>query len=274
MLLLKLQGKDNMQHKTGDKYGRDKGFLDFSDYGRPFARFFAKMLMSAPIGSITVTWFYTIIGFYAAWLIWHGQLIWFAALLLPFKSALDALDGQIARMRNRPSYVGRYLDPVNDFFINLFLFISIGHLADLPLIVVVISLILATFQGTVAHYYEIMKRFKIRGDTTSRIDESKKPKPYPWDNPISLTIVYNLYMFIYGWQEKIMRKLDPMESSSKLPNKFLSLMSLLGLGWQLLMICVFLLIGKPIWAIYYFIIPSTIYMVLIISFRRLFLQKV
>jgi len=261
-----------MKSATGDKFSKDGGFLDFSDYGRPFARITAKLLVHTPIGSIMVTWIYTLVGLYAAFLIWQGKLIWLAALLLPFKSFLDAVDGQLARLKNRPSYVGRYLDPVNDFFVNLAIFLAIGYLVNVSYLIVLLSLILATFQGTVVHYYEIVKRNISHGDKTSRIDESKMPKPYPWDNPISLAIVYNLYILIYGWQEKLLRFLDP-KASTYLPNQFLSAMSFLGLGWQLLMISIFLLIDRPIWAIYYFIVPSTIYMIIIIGFRRFVLQN-
>ena len=264
--------KNNMQSTTGDKFSEDKGFFDFSDYGRPFARIIAKLLVNTSIGSITVTWLFTVVGLYAAVLIWQGKLLWLAALLLPLKSILDAVDGQLARIKNHPSYVGRYLDSVNDFFVNLAVFLAIGHLVGESYAIVLLSLILATLQGTVVHYYEIVKRHISQGDKTSRIDESKKPKPYPWDNPISLAIVYNLYILIYDWQEKLIRFLDP-KAYENLPSKFLSAMSFLGLGWQLLMICIFLLLGKPILAIYYFIIPATAYMVVIIGFRRLVLQN-
>jgi len=173
----------------------------------------------------------------AAFLIWHGELIWLAALLLPLKSILDAVDGQLARIKNHPSYVGRYLDSVNDFFVNLAVFVAIGHLVGESYAIVLLSLILATIQGTVMHYYEIIKRHITQGDKTSRIDESKKPKPYPGDNPLALSFVFNLYILIYDWQEKLIRFLDP-KAQDNISNKFLSATSFLGLGWQLLMICI------------------------------------
>jgi len=58
--------KNNMQSLTGDKFRKDKGFIDFSDYGRPIARIIAKLLVKTPIGSITVTWVFTLVGFFAA----------------------------------------------------------------------------------------------------------------------------------------------------------------------------------------------------------------
>lgn len=261
-----------MKSKTGEKYGKDKGYIDFSDYGRPFARIIAKILQRTPIESITITWIFTIVGLYAALLIWQGKLIWLAALLLPIKSILDAVDGQLARIKNRPSYVGRYLDSVNDFIVNLAIFLAIGHLTNIPYWVVLISLMLATLQGTVVNYYDVTKRHSSHGDKTSRLDESKMPKPYLRDNPTYLAIVFKLYRLIYGWQDQLIKDLDP-RTSENLPNKFLSGMSLLRLGWQLLMISLFLIIGKPIWAIYYFIFPATAYMIIMVCIRRFILQN-
>ena len=259
-----------MMDTHGNKFAKGQGFLDFSDYGRPVARFITKILLPTKISSIAVTWFYILAGFAAALLIWNGILIWLAALLIVLKSVLDAVDGQLARLRKRPSYAGRYLDAVADFFVNLAVFLAIAHYSGMPFILAITSLVLATLQGTTAHYYEIVARHTYGGDKTSRIDESKKPKPYPWDNPLLLRIVYSLYIWIYGWQEHLMRKIDSRVTQEYLSRTFLSAMSLLGLGWQLLMIAMFLLIGKASWALLYFIFPGTIYMIIIIAFRKTF----
>ena len=44
---------------------------------------------------------------------------WLAAFFLIFKSILDAADGELARVKQRPSYTGRYLDSVADIVLDV-----------------------------------------------------------------------------------------------------------------------------------------------------------
>ena len=55
------------------------------------------------------------------------------AFFLIFKSILDAADGELARVKQKPSNTGRYLDSVADIILNALFFISIWFLvAALP----------------------------------------------------------------------------------------------------------------------------------------------
>ena len=96
-------------------------FLDLSDYGRPMARRLVQWLLPTPVGVLTLTWAFTFVGVLAVIFIFREQWV-LAGLCLPLKSLLDAADGEMARARQRPSYVGRYLDTVNDGWINFALF--------------------------------------------------------------------------------------------------------------------------------------------------------
>ena len=94
------------------KYGKSK-VIDFSDWGRPIARVIAKSLEKKPVSVIQVTNFHLLLSLFGAWLILEGYTIE-ACSLLVVKGVIDAVDGELARIRQRPSHVGRYWDTIAD----------------------------------------------------------------------------------------------------------------------------------------------------------------
>lgn len=251
----------------------DKRFLDLSDYARPFAIRLAQLFQSTWIGAYSFTFLFLLVGIFSSYLIYMNTWLTLAAILLPIKSLLDAADGEIARLTNSPSSVGRYFDSISDFVINLLLFVSIGIHFDMNFFVVFISLILFQLQGSVYSYYYIIKRHQCNGDTTSRIFEKEKPIQYPRDNHLLLNIFHKIFLLIYGWQDFLIYKLDPNAITSKeLPSWFLTLTSLLGLGFQLLIISVFLLFRIHDYVVLFFIVPYTILTVSILLIRRILVK--
>lgn len=247
-------------------------FLDFSDYGRLGAVKLVNLLMPTKIGAITITWIFTIVGIISAVLI-YLNLEFLAALLLPIKSLLDAADGEMARARNKPSYVGRYLDSVNDFIINALLIFIIAFVYEQSFWWAFLALILMELQGSIFNYYYLVKRYQCEGDKTSRIDESEVPIAYPWDNKTALKILHLLYLIIYRWQDKIIFLLDKEAvNSERLPRKFMSLVSILGLGFQLLIVTLFLILGIAEYIIPFFIVPYTIFGICVILIRKYFIK--
>ena len=51
-------------------------------------------------------------------------------LFLILKSILDAADGELGRMNQKPSYIGRYLDSVSDIILNALFFIAIWYITE------------------------------------------------------------------------------------------------------------------------------------------------
>jgi phosphatidylglycerophosphate synthase len=251
-----------------------KTFFDFSDYSRFPAVIVAKLLKDTRISSIAVTWLFTIIGLFAAFLIYNYLNLLLAATLLIIKSFLDAVDGELARIRSRPSHIGRYLDSVNDFFINLCIFLSLSNLTGTSIYIALLSLSLYQLQGSLYNYYYVIRRYQSKGDLTSRINESKLPTPYPWDNPKITRILHRIFLIIYRWQDWIVFRLDPRAVDTKeLPNWFLTLISINGLGFQLLIIAFFLAIDFPDIIILLFLGPFTVYSLLLILIRRILINK-
>jgi len=124
-----------------------KRFIDFSDYARPAATYIAKKSLNTKIGAITFTWLFTICGFIAAWLIYINKFLVVAAILLLLKSLFDAADGEIARLRSKPSYVGRYLDSVNDFLVNTAILYAVSVATEKSFFIFMVTLLLFELQG-------------------------------------------------------------------------------------------------------------------------------
>ncbi|NQX99138.1 MAG: CDP-alcohol phosphatidyltransferase family protein [Flavobacteriales bacterium] len=92
-------------------------FLDLSDYGRIPAKILAKALVNTPFTPIHVTFLFLIAGLNAIYFILHQDYL-MAAIFLVVKSIIDAADGELARLRHKPSYIGRYLDSIFDLILN------------------------------------------------------------------------------------------------------------------------------------------------------------
>ena len=103
-------------------------FLDLSDYGRPLAKIIAKLLLKTPATPVFVTFCFLIAGLIAVYFIVTSKFI-LAALFLVLKSIIDGADGELARLRNKPSYIGRYLDSVFDFLLNFIILYAISTIS-------------------------------------------------------------------------------------------------------------------------------------------------
>ena len=88
-------------------------FLDLSDYGRSFGRFFAHQLKNTCFTPIHVTLLFGLTGLIAIYCILNNHYF-FAGFFILLKSGIDAADGELARLKKTPSYSGRYLDSVFD----------------------------------------------------------------------------------------------------------------------------------------------------------------
>jgi len=221
------------------------GYVDLSDYGRGVAVWLARFLVNTPVRAWHVTIVHFCVMLVAAVLVSRQTLESYgaAALLLMIKNILDAVDGSLARLQDRPSRVGRFLDSNLDFVGNLVFFLSIPGIGFMTALTGFISL---TFQGSVFNYYAVSYRTSRGGDTTSHVLEDAT-SPYPYDSPVVLNILYHMYRWLYGWQDFLVRKLDRMlADDGKLPSgRLMELFSMLGPGFQYLFIVLLLLLGIP-----------------------------
>ncbi len=247
-------------------------FLDLSDYGRPFGKFLAKQLINTRFTPIHVTLLFGISGLIAIFCILNGYFL-AAGFFIVLKSGIDAADGELARLKSTPSYFGRYLDSVFDIVLNFLFLMAICYVSKTTFWFAILAFIGIQLQGTLYNYYYVILRNKsVGGDATSKIFEYKTPKALPGESQKSVNILFIIYTIVYGVFDKIIHFLDKDAYRVKtFPNWFMTLLSLYGLGFQLLIIALMLPFGWIEFIVPFFII-YTFLIFIIIGIRKVFLK--
>lgn len=243
-------------------------FVDVSDYGRPIAKIIAAVLKNTRFTPIHVTIGFIISGIIAIACILYDYY-WYAAFFLILKSILDAADGELARLKKTPSYTGRYLDSVADIILNFFILLAVWHITDYNIWVTLIAFFGLQLQGTLYNYYYVILRNKFDGDTTSRIFEDNAPIALKGEAQRHVNILFGLYKLLYGAFDKIIYLLDRHAAKGKtVPNWLMTAISTFGLGFQLLIIAVLLVLGYKAVIIPFFICYSGLILIFI-AIRKL-----
>jgi phosphatidylglycerophosphate synthase len=247
-------------------------FLDLSDYGRSFGRFFALQLKETRFTPIHVTLLFGFSGLLAIYCILN-QFYLAAAFFIILKSGIDAADGELARLKNTPSYVGRYLDSVFDIILNFLFIMSICYVSKTSIWMALLAFISIQLQGTLYNYYYVILRNKsVGGDATSKIFEYKTPRALPGETQKAVTILFKIYTIVYGVFDKIIHLLDAEAYKVKsFPNWFMTTLSLYGLGFQLLIIAFMMPIGW-IELIAPFFITYSLLIFILIGIRKTFIH--
>ncbi len=242
------------------KLAAEDKFLDLSDYGRSIGKLFANQLKNTQFTPIHVTLLFGVSGLIAIYCILQNHYF-LASFFIILKSIIDAADGELARIKNTPSYTGRYLDSVFDIVLNFLFFMTICYVSKTSFWMTLFAFFCIQLQGTLYNYYYVILRNKsVGGDTTSKIFEYKSPRALPGENQKSVDILFKIYTIVYGVFDKIIHTLDSNAYKVKtFPNWFMTLVSIYGLGFQLLIIAVML----PMNLIEY-IVPFFIYYSLLI----------
>ena len=255
------------------KLSKEYRFLDLSDYGRSTAILIANSLKDSRLTPIHVTILFTISGLLAVLSILQGYYL-AAGLFLILKSILDAADGELSRVKNTPSYTGRYLDSISDIILNFLILTAIAYKTDTTFFYSFIAFLGIQFQGTLYNfYYVILRNNSSEGDDTSRILETKAPKAFIGESQRTVNLMFNVFRLLYGLFDNIIYSLDKSASQIKsFPNWFMSLVSLYGLGFQLIIISIMLNLGLIDYIIPFFIY-YTVLIVLIVAIRKYFISN-
>lgn len=247
-------------------------FLDLSDYGRSFGRFLAKSLQNTKFTPIYVTLLFGICGLLSIAAMLSGHYI-LAGFLLILKSGIDAADGELARLKKTPSYSGRYLDSIFDFILNFLFLTAIMYISGASIWLLLVAFFGLQLQGTLYNYYYVILRNKsVGGDSTSKIFEYKAPKALPGESQKAVNVLFKIYLLFYGIFDKIIYFLDANAYKAKqFPNWFMTLISVYGLGFQLLLMAIMLATNHI-----YLILPLfaflTLPIVVCIGIRKYFIR--
>ena len=243
-------------------------FIDLSDYGRPFGKLLANQLKNTRFTPIHVTLLFGVSGLIAIYCILEGYYF-IAGLFIVLKSIIDAADGELARIKNTPSYVGRYLDSVFDIILNFLFFTTICYVSKTSIWTTLLAFICIQLQGTLYNYYYVILRNKsVGGDSTSKIFEYKSPRALPGESQKSVDILFLIYTIVYGSFDKIIHTLDKEAYKVKtFPNWFMTFVSIYGLGFQLLIIAVMLPMNLIEYIVPFFIV-YTLFIFVLIGIRK------
>jgi phosphatidylglycerophosphate synthase len=164
-----------------------------------------------------------------------------AGFFLILKSIIDAIDGELSRVKQTPSYIGRYLDSIFDNLLNFLFFMSICYVTQSSWWVGLVAYACMQLQGTLYNYYYVILRTNTSGgDTTSKIFETTLDRK-----------AYNIISF---------------------PNWFMTMISIYGLGFQLLIMAVMLAFGLVDFIIPFFMC-YTFFIAVFVSLRKVFINQ-
>ena len=246
-------------------------FLDLSDYGRPVGHWIASQLKSTFFTPIHVTTMFIIAGIIAIVLMINEYFIT-AAFFIILKSILDAADGELSRLKNTPSYVGRYYDSIADFLLNFSFLLTFWYITDISIVYMFIAFFGIQLQGTVYNYYYVILRNSVQGDSTSRIFEDSAPKALKGESQHMVNIFYKIYDVLYISFDKIMYFMDKdAKDSPPFPKWFMTILSLYGLGFQLLIMALMLSFNLESYVIPFFIVYSVL-LVVFVGLRKFVLK--
>ncbi|MGK0391313.1 MAG: CDP-diacylglycerol--serine O-phosphatidyltransferase [Maribacter sp.] len=246
-------------------------FIDLSDYGRLAARWIANALKNTSVTPIHVTSYFIISGLLAIVCIVYNFNI-AAAFFLILKSILDAADGELSRVKNMPSYIGRYYDSIADIILNFLFLLTFWWITDGSIVYMLLAFVGIQLQGTLYNYYYVILRNSVNGDVTSRVFENVAPKAMKGETQRSVNIFYKIYDFLYITFDKTIYLIDKEAINSKpFPRWFMTLLSTFGLGFQLLIMSVMLVFNLEEYVIPFFIAYS-ILIPFFVGIRRLVLN--
>ena len=246
-------------------------FIDLSDYGRFIARWIALGLKNTPVTPIHVTSWFIISGLLAIACILN-QYYFAAAFFLILKSILDAADGELSRLKNTPSYIGRYYDSIADIILNFLFLLTFWYITNSSVIYVLLAFIGLQLQGTLYNYYYVILRNNVNGDVTSRFFEDEAPIAMKGEKQQTVNIFYKIYDFLYITFDKAIYFIDKEAMNSEpFPKWFMTLLSTFGLGFQLLVMAIMLVLDLEFYVLPFFIGYSVLIMVFV-GIRRIALS--
>lgn len=254
------------------KLPKEFQFIDLSDYGRPIAIKIASLFVNSFFTPVHMTLLFVISGLIAVYCILNGHFIT-AFLFLLLKSILDAADGELARLKATPSYTGRYLDSISDIILNAIIIYTIWRITETSAWLALLAFIGIQLQGTLYNYYYVILRNKCLGaDTTSRVFEVKTPTALTGESQNHVNILFAIYKALYGGFDKIIYLLDGKAHKAKpFPSWFMTALSIYGLGFQLFLIGLLLVLRLKEQIVPIFI-GLTGFILIFISIRKLFLK--
>jgi hypothetical protein len=222
---------------------------------RPIAGMVVWVLYPTPITPNQLTIASTVAGLIAAGFYLHNEAAStaIAGLLVTLKDLLDSADGQLARARQQYSRIGRFLDSIGDFVVDVAVFGAIGWVLfsttrdGWMIVLALLGLVGITVRVSYHVFYQTSFLHLEEKYQTNRVTEEITKEDLTGD-PLALTL-QRCFQAIYGWQDRLMMRIDEWCKRGRLDREFsirwfsdpvgLRLSGLIGIGTELfiLMVC-------------------------------------
>ena len=188
------------------------------------------------------------------------------------KSILDAADGELSRLKKQPSYVGRYYDSIADLILNFCFLLTFWYITDISIVYMLIAFFVLQLQGTLYNYYYVILRNSVQGDSTSRVFENTRPKAFKGESQNSVNLFHKIYTILYVGFDKIIHYIDQNAKYCKpFPKWFMTMISVYGLGFQLLLMALMIVFELEKLVIPFFIGYSVLILVFV-CIRKLIIK--
>jgi phosphatidylglycerophosphate synthase len=193
---------------------------------RPLAGCIVWALYDTPVTPNQVTILSTIAGCIAAVFYIQGtpEACILAGLCVTLKDILDSADGQLARAKQQFSRIGRFLDSIGDFVVNIAVFGAIGWTlfrvsGDWQMLVLaVLGCIGISLRVSYHVFYQVqylhLQNEYLNNRTSEEIQEEDVRRGG------RELILQQIFQMIYGWQDRLVLRIDRWnrgESFRKLP---------------------------------------------------------
>jgi phosphatidylglycerophosphate synthase len=257
---------------------------------RPFAGLIVGALYYTPITPNQVTLASTIAGLVAACLYLKGTPDAFiaAGLLVTLKDILDSADGQLARAKRQFSRIGRFLDSIGDFIVDVALFSAIGWRLyqatgnEWMPVLALLGLMGITLRVSYHVFYHVnflhLQNQYANNRVTEEIREEDRAK-----GGIELTL-QRIFQLIYGWQDRLIKGVDAWSRKNHsdvlylqkwyADLKGLTISGFLGFGTELFLLMVCSVVNQLEVYLYLNIFLMNGIMVLSVLYRRVILFRI
>lgn len=181
---------------------------------RPITGLIVQALYHTPVTPNQVTIASTIAGLAAAFFYLEGkpEAVFIAGLLVTLKDVLDSADGQLARAKHQYSRIGRFLDSISDFLVDVAVFSAIGWMLYKSsgnwwiLVLALFGLIGTSLRVSYHVFYHVNFLHLQNQYTNNRITEEVREEDLK-KGGLELTL-QRFFQLIYGWQDRLMKRLD------------------------------------------------------------------
>jgi phosphatidylglycerophosphate synthase len=257
---------------------------------RPIAGRLVKALYDTPITPNQLTIASTVAGLVAAafYLEATAVSIAMAGLFVTIKDILDSADGQLARAKNHSTRIGRFLDSIGDFIVNVAVFASIGWILFTStgevtiLVMAFFGLLGITLRVSYHVFYHTSFLHMAEKYEINRLTEEITAHDLQESAPtLRLQRIFGL---MYGWQDRLMLRIDRWCRQGREDGTFLKkwysdltgvrISGFLGFGTELFLLTVCSVVNElELYLVLNILLMNTILLTSILYRRVVLLQK-